>query len=122
MGPPSHARSRCGRRLTPDAYAGDATTEGFSCCSGRYLGYPSHRRGQIRRRSLDDVTARIRACSGICFESFKKKTGIDVKVLAQGTGRALDTARRGEGDVVFVHSKAAEEKFVSEGFGSSAVR
>ena len=48
---------------------------------------------------------------------FKEKTGIDVKVLAQGTGRALDTARRGEADVVFVHSKAAEEKFVSEGFG-----
>jgi tungstate transport system substrate-binding protein len=48
---------------------------------------------------------------------FKEKTGIDVKVVAQGTGQALDTARRGEADVVFVHSKAAEEKFVSEGFG-----
>jgi tungstate transport system substrate-binding protein len=54
---------------------------------------------------------------GYLFPIFKKKTGIDVKVLAQGTGRALDTARRGEADVVFVHSKAAEEKFVSEGFG-----
>jgi tungstate transport system substrate-binding protein len=48
---------------------------------------------------------------------FKEKTGIDAKVVAQGTGQALDTARRGEADVVFVHSKAAEEKFVSEGFG-----
>jgi tungstate transport system substrate-binding protein len=48
---------------------------------------------------------------------FKKKTGIDVKVVAQGTGQALDTGRRGDADVVFVHAKAAEEKFLSEGFG-----
>jgi tungstate transport system substrate-binding protein len=47
---------------------------------------------------------------------FKQKTGIDVKVLAQGTGQALDTARRGDADVVFVHAKSAEEKFLSEGF------
>jgi tungstate transport system substrate-binding protein len=48
---------------------------------------------------------------------FKHKTGIDVRVVAQGTGQALDTARRGDADVVFVHSKAEEEKFLSEGFG-----
>jgi tungstate transport system substrate-binding protein len=48
---------------------------------------------------------------------FKTKTGIDVKVVAQGTGQALDTGRRGDADVVFVHAKAAEEKFLSEGFG-----
>jgi len=48
---------------------------------------------------------------------FKEKTGIDVKVVAQGTGQALDTARRGDADVVFVHAKPAEEKFLSEGFG-----
>src|SRR5580692_2681182 len=48
---------------------------------------------------------------------FKAKTGIDVKVVAQGTGQALDTARRGDADVVFVHAKAAEEKFVADGFG-----
>jgi tungstate transport system substrate-binding protein len=48
---------------------------------------------------------------------FKAKTGIDVKVIAQGTGQALDTARRGDADVVFVHAKAAEEKFLAEGFG-----
>jgi tungstate transport system substrate-binding protein len=48
---------------------------------------------------------------------FKAKTGIDVKVIAQGTGQALDTARRGDADVVFVHAKAQEEKFVTEGFG-----
>jgi len=48
---------------------------------------------------------------------FKEKTGIDVKVVAQGTGQALDTARRGDADVVFVHAKDQEEKFLQEGFG-----
>jgi tungstate transport system substrate-binding protein len=48
---------------------------------------------------------------------FKKKTGIDVKVVSQGTGQALDTGRRGDSDVVFVHAKAQEEKFVADGFG-----
>src|SRR5215471_14369270 len=48
---------------------------------------------------------------------FKAKTGIDVKVIALGTGQALDAARRGDADVVFVHAKAAEEKFLAEGFG-----
>ena len=48
---------------------------------------------------------------------FKTKTGIDVKVVAQGTGQALDTARRGDADVVFVHAKPLEEKFVAEGHG-----
>src|SRR5262245_29814095 len=48
---------------------------------------------------------------------FKAKTGIDVRVVAQGTGRALDTGRRGDADVLFVHAKAQEEKFVADGFG-----
>ena len=48
---------------------------------------------------------------------FKAKTGVDVKVIALGTGQALDTARRGDADVVFVHAKSAEEKFLAEGFG-----
>jgi tungstate transport system substrate-binding protein len=48
---------------------------------------------------------------------FKAKTGIDVNVLAQGTGQALDTGRRGDADVVFVHAKGAEKKFVADGFG-----
>jgi tungstate transport system substrate-binding protein len=54
---------------------------------------------------------------GHLLPMFKAKTGIDVKVVAQGTGQALDTARRGDADVVFVHAKPAEEKFLSEGFG-----
>ena len=47
----------------------------------------------------------------------KKATGIDVRVVAVGTGQALDMARRGDADVVFVHDRAAEEKFLAEGFG-----
>jgi tungstate transport system substrate-binding protein len=47
---------------------------------------------------------------------FKARSGIDVKVLAQDTGLALDTGRRGDADVVFVHTKSAEEKFLAEGF------
>jgi len=49
--------------------------------------------------------------------AFKKASGIDVKVVALGTGQALDMARRGDADVVFVHDQVAEEKFVAEGFG-----
>src|SRR5262245_52755034 len=48
---------------------------------------------------------------------FKAKTGIQVKVIAQGTGQALDTGRRGDADVVFVHAKSAEEQFLTEGEG-----
>ena len=48
---------------------------------------------------------------------FEEKSGIDVRVIAQGTGQALDTARRGDADVVFVHAPAPEEKFVAEGEG-----
>jgi tungstate transport system substrate-binding protein len=47
---------------------------------------------------------------------FEKKTGIQVRVVALGTGQALDVARRGDADVVFVHDKIAEEKFVADGF------
>jgi len=49
--------------------------------------------------------------------AFKQATGIDVRVVALGTGQALDSGRRGDADVVFVHDQTAEEKFVAEGFG-----
>jgi tungstate transport system substrate-binding protein len=49
---------------------------------------------------------------------FKQAMGIDVRVVAVGTGQALDTGRRGDADVVFVHDTAAEEKFVAEGFAT----
>ena len=48
---------------------------------------------------------------------FKAKTGIDVKVIVQGTGQALDTGRRGDADVLFVHARPQEEDFVAQGFG-----
>ncbi len=47
---------------------------------------------------------------------FKKASGIDVKVVALGTGQALDMGRRGDADVLFVHDQAAEEKIVADGF------
>jgi tungstate transport system substrate-binding protein len=54
---------------------------------------------------------------GYLLPEAKKATGLDVKVVAVGTGQALDMARRGDADVVFVHDQAAEEKFLREGFG-----
>jgi tungstate transport system substrate-binding protein len=54
---------------------------------------------------------------GYLLPLFKAKTGIEVKVIAQGTGQALDTGRRGDADVMFVHAKPQEEKFLAEGFG-----
>jgi tungstate transport system substrate-binding protein len=53
---------------------------------------------------------------GHILPPFEKKTGIQVRVVAVGTGQALDIGRRGDADVVFVHDKAAEEKFVADGF------
>ncbi len=50
---------------------------------------------------------------------FKAATGIDIKVVAVGTGQALDIGRRGDADVLFVHDTAAEEKFVAEGFAKA---
>ena len=54
---------------------------------------------------------------GHILPQFKQATGIDVKVVALGTGQAIDMARRGDADVLFVHDKLAEEKFVADGFG-----
>jgi tungstate transport system substrate-binding protein len=54
---------------------------------------------------------------GYLLPKFKEKTGIDVKVVAVGTGQALKNAQNGDGDVVFVHAKEDEEKFVAAGWG-----
>ena len=54
---------------------------------------------------------------GHLMPAFTQATGIATKVVALGTGQALDMARRGDADVVFVHDQVAEEKFVAEGFG-----
>jgi tungstate transport system substrate-binding protein len=50
--------------------------------------------------------------------AFKRASGIDVKVVAVGTGQAIDMARRGDADVLFVHDQPAEEKFVADGFAA----
>jgi tungstate transport system substrate-binding protein len=55
---------------------------------------------------------------GHLLPQFKAATGIDVRVVAVGTGQALDTGRRGDADIVFVHDTAAEQKFVAEGFAT----
>ena len=52
---------------------------------------------------------------GYLLPEFRKASGIDIKVVAVGTGQAIDIARRGDADVLFVHDQAAEEKFVAEG-------
>ena len=54
---------------------------------------------------------------GYLLPIYEKQTGIKVRVVALGTGQALDVARRGDCDVVFVHAKAAEEQFLAEGHG-----
>jgi len=54
---------------------------------------------------------------GFLLPQFLKATGITVKVIALGTGQALDVGRRGDADVVFVHDQPAEEKFIAEGAG-----
>ena len=55
---------------------------------------------------------------GHLLPAFKQVSGIDVKVVALGTGQAIDMARRGDADVLFVHDKVAEEKFVADGFSA----
>ncbi len=55
---------------------------------------------------------------GHLLPAFKAATGIDVRVVAVGTGQALDTGRRGDADILFVHDTAAELKFVAEGFST----
>ena len=54
---------------------------------------------------------------GYILPIFENRTGIQVRVVALGTGQALDLARRGDADVVFVHARSAEEKFLAEGYG-----
>ena len=55
---------------------------------------------------------------GYLLPRFSQAAGINVKVVAVGTGQALDIGRRGDADVVFVHDRAAEEKFLAEGFAT----
>ncbi len=77
----------------------------FVCC------WPSHCHG-LNRDGLHNVD-REQWIAGVFAPAFEKETGIAVKVVAVGTGQAIDSARRGDADVLFVHDKAQEERFVS---------
>ena len=78
--------------------------------------FAAQRAGAIHHRRLDHVDRAVGPVRHL-LPIFEKKTGIQVRVVALGTGQALDIARRGDADVVFVHARAAEEKFVAEGDG-----
>ena len=89
---------------------------GLTCTAGMSSPLPAADRTHPswwRRR----LPRRTRDCSVICCRSCADRTGITVKVIAQGTGQALETARRGDADVVFVHDAEAEARFVAEGHG-----
>jgi tungstate transport system substrate-binding protein len=89
----------------------------LALCVGALAGYPT---ASAEDRSIIVASTTSTQDSGLfgyLLPIFKAKTGIEAKVIAQGTGQALDTARRGDADVVFVHAKSQEEKFLAEGFG-----
>ena len=90
---------------------------GLALCISAVVGYAS---AIAEDRSIVVASTTSTQDSGLfgyILPIFKAKTNIEVKVIAQGTGQALDTARRGDADVVFVHAKPQEEKFLAEGFG-----
>jgi tungstate transport system substrate-binding protein len=88
----------------------------FVCVLG--LALPSNALAQARSITVASTTSTEQSgLFGYILPRFTANTGINVKVVALGTGQALDVGRRGDADVVFVHDKPAEEKFLAEGFG-----
>jgi len=82
--------------------------------------FPLSSLAQDKARSIVMASTTSTEQSGLfphLLPAFKAATGIEVKVVAVGTGQALDMARRGDADVVFVHDQAEEEKFVEQGYG-----
>ena len=81
---------------------------------------PSSRSARAQDRSIlvaSTTSTQDSGLYGYLLPIVMQSTGVEVKVLAQGTGQALDTARRCDADVVFVHAKSAEEKFLEQGYG-----
>ena len=79
---------------------------------------PMHAHAQDTTITVSSTTSTEQSgLFGFLLPQFQKATGIAVKVVALGTGQALDVGRRGDADVVFVHDQPAEEKFVAEGAG-----
>jgi tungstate transport system substrate-binding protein len=84
---------------------------------------PSCAQAQMQTITVASTTSTMQ--SGLfnhILPMLKKDTGVDARVVALGTGQALDVGRRGDADVVFVHDQPAEEKFVAEGFGVKRVQ
>lgn len=92
-----------------------------SALAGFYLAtFPAHGHGHAEEKFILMVSTTSTQDSGLfkhLLPIFKNKTGIEVRVVAQGTGQALASARKGDADVVLVHDKIAELKFVEDGFG-----
>ena len=83
-----------------------------------WLGFFGYSNAEERSLLLQSTTSTVN--SGLLeniIPKFTEKTGIDVKVISSGTGQALRNAKNGDADVVLVHSKLDEEKFVQSGFG-----
>ncbi|MDP1734920.1 MAG: extracellular solute-binding protein [Sulfuritalea sp.] len=90
------------------------------CSTLTALGLLAAATGQAQERFITVSSTTSTEQSGLfghLLPIFEKTNGIKVRVVALGTGQALDLARRGDADVVFVHDKAAEEKFIAEGYG-----
>ncbi|GGC43031.1 tungsten ABC transporter substrate-binding protein [Siccirubricoccus deserti] len=86
--------------------------------SGIAFGRPADVAAQERSITVASTTSTEQSgLFGHILPAFTRATGIAVRVVALGTGQALDVGRRGDADVVFVHDRAAEERFVAEGFG-----
>jgi len=87
-------------------------------CAASLAGAPLLAAAQERSITMASTTSTEQ--SGLfahLLPAFRQATGIDVRVVAVGTGQALDMGRRGDADVLFVHDREAEEKLVAEGFG-----
>jgi tungstate transport system substrate-binding protein len=90
-------------------------TSGLALAASAFLAVPAAQAQNIVMASTTSTEQ-----SGLfshLLPAFKQASGIEIKVVAMGTGQALDMARRGDADVLFVHDKPAEEKFVAEGYG-----
>jgi len=87
-------------------------------CAASLAGAPTFVSAQERSITMASTTSTEQ--SGLfpyLLPAFKQATGIDVRVVAVGTGQALDMGRRGDADILFVHDTQAEEKLIAEGFG-----
>src|SRR5215207_7287198 len=100
-------------RITIDASRPRHRIGAYRLSGGRA---PSRSPGARHHGSVDNPTEQSGLFAHL-LPRFTQKAGIAVKVVALGTGQALDVGRRGDADVVFVHDKPAEQKFVADGFG-----